>query len=129
MLILFEDGVCEELSAERLPDGTFRLVATPLATSSSVRRGDVLVLREEGKIWRLERVAVAAPHVTLELAMTGDVVRASGLRALFERVEDLGGEWERAYGGVVLIHIAREHAEGIEAMLRSLTSDPAGVDE
>lgn len=123
MLVLFEDGVCEEVEAERLDGDNWRLLSTPLATTSSVRRDDVVVLREDGKIFRFEKIAKAAPFVTLELRMTEAVIRAEGLRALFERVEATGGQWERAHGGVVLLHVLPDHAKEIEAMRDALAHE------
>lgn len=123
MLVLFEDGVCEEVEAERLDGDNWRLLSTPLATSSSVRRDDVVLLREDGKIFRFESIAKPAPYVTLELMMSESVIRAEGLRALFERVDESGGQWERAHGGVVLLHVLPEHVKEIESMRDALSAE------
>lgn len=123
MLVLFEDGVCEEVEAERLEGDRWRLLSTPLATSSNVRRDDVVVLREDGRIFRFEKIAKAAPYVTIELVMSEAVIRAEGLRALFERVEETGGQWERAHGGVVLLHVPPERAAEIQSMRDALSGE------
>lgn len=125
MLVLFEDGVCEEVEAERLDGDHWRLLSTPLATSSAVRRDDVVVLREDGKIFRFEKIARSAPFVTIELRMTEAVIRAEGLRALFEHVEETGGQWERAHGGVVLLHVPPQHASEVESMCDALAGEGA----
>jgi hypothetical protein len=118
MLILFEDGIAEELRAERIGETTFRLSETPLASATTVRRGDVVELADEGKIWRFVAVTEPSPHVTIELVVpTGGWTE---LRDLFDFVAQIGGEWERAYGGVVLLHVPPAHAIDVERRVREL---------
>jgi hypothetical protein len=46
---------------------------------------------------------------------------------LFERVEERGGEWERAHGGVVLLHVPPEHAAEIQSMRDALPARESGA--
>lgn len=120
VLILFDDGVCEEIEAEEVSASSWRLKQTPLASSTSARLGDVVELTPEGKIWRFQRVAEPASHVTIELLVPKDEGDWGALRALFDAVSDAGGEWERAYGGLVLLHVPAHAAHAIVQMADAL---------
>ena len=113
MLILFEDGVCEDVETGSAGESRFLLMQTPMASSTTARRGDVVELQPEGTIWRFVAVVQPAAHVTIELTVpTGDG-DWSALRTLFDTLERLGGQWERAYGGIVLLHVPAERAAEI----------------
>lgn len=118
MLILFDDGIAEELEADRLDASRFRLRETPLASATTAKKGDVLELVDEGKIWRFVAIAERSAHVTIELRVPTE--GWTNLRELFDYIEEIGGEWERAYGGVVLLHVPETHAREIERKIAAL---------
>jgi hypothetical protein len=124
MLILFEDGVCEDVEAGSAGEARFLLLQTPLASSTTARRGDLVELQAEGTIWRFVRVVQPASHVTIELAVPKDDGDWGALRTLFDTLEQVGGEWERAYGGLVLLHVPAAHAEEIRAKVDALLAGP-----
>lgn len=122
MLILFEDGVCEDVETGTAGDSRFMLLTTPLASSTTARRGDVVELAAEGKIWRFLRVVEPSTDVTIELVVPKEHGDWGALRNLFDTLEQLGGKWERAYGGLVLLHVPAQHGETIRAHVEALTA-------
>lgn len=123
MLILFEDGVCEEVEAGAAGESRFLLMQTPLASSTTARRGDVVELESEGRIWRFVRVVHPATHMTIELNVAeGDALESpAALRSIFDALEQAGGQWERAYGGFVLLHVPAPHAAAIQEKVDAFT--------
>lgn len=122
MLILFEDGVCEDVETGTAGESRFMLLTTPLASSTTARRGDVVELAAEGKIWRFLRVVEPSTDVTLQLTVPKDDGDWGALRSLFDALEAVGGRWERAYGGLVLLHVPAEHASSIRDRVDALTA-------
>ncbi|HEX2836108.1 MAG TPA: hypothetical protein VHW00_24095 [Thermoanaerobaculia bacterium] len=119
MRILFEDGVCEDVETE--PDGDFhRLAATPLSSSTDARFGDVIELAAEGPIWRFVRVAEASPFVTLEFLLSREVAESEAFGRVLDHVRDQGGIWERAFGGMVFVHVPPETANDVKSRLAEL---------
>ena len=122
MLILFEDGVCEDVETGTAGESRYLLMQTPLASNTTARRGDVVELEADGKIWRFLRIVRPSTDVTIELTVpTGDGSWGA-LRELFDTLEARGGQWERAYGGLVLLHVPAAHVEELRAKLAALGS-------
>lgn len=119
MRILFDDGVCEDV--ETKPYGDFhRLAATPLSTSADVRLGDVIELAVEGPIWRFVRVVEASPLVTLEFLLSREVAESEAFGRVLDHVRDRGGIWERAFGGMVFVHVPPETVDDVKSRLAEL---------
>lgn len=117
MRIVFEDGVCEDIDTEPMTATRHRLLATPLASSSGARLGDVVELTSDGDIWRFERLLDRSPLVTLDMLVTREIAGAPGFLDLLEQVRRIGGEWEQAFGGIVFIHVPPASVAEIESRL------------
>jgi hypothetical protein len=126
MKIVFEDGVCEDIDTEVMTGSRYRLLATPLSSSSAARLGDVIELASEGDLWRFERVLDRSPLVTLEWAVTQDIAAAPMFHELLEHVRQIGGEWEQAFGGIVFVHLPPASVAEIESRIEELVKPMAG---
>jgi hypothetical protein len=107
--IVFEDHVCEEVDAHQLQGNCFRLLMTPVASSTGARYGDEIELQpEEGGVWRFKRILKPSPLITSEWLVSEDVAESLTLTELLREVRESGGEWERAFGGIVFLHLPDE---------------------
>ena len=122
MRILFEDGTCEDIDTEPVR-GRYRLLATPLCSSSDLRLGDVVELTSEGDIWRFQRVMARSPLVTVEYLVTRKIAELPAFHSLLEKVRQSGGEWERAFGGVVFIHLPPTSVPWIKSQMANLLEE------
>lgn len=120
MKILFEDGVYEDVDAEPLTGNRYRLLATPLSSSSDAKFGDVIELTADGDIWRFERVFDRSSLHTLELLVSQSVAESPASRAVLEHVRQIGGEWERAFGGIVFVHVPPGSVAEIESRMAEI---------
>jgi hypothetical protein len=117
MKIVFDDGVCDDVDAEPLAETRFRLLATPMASNTAARYGDVLELSEEGaegEVWRFVRIAEPSPFVTL----TADAVDDD----LLVDLRGMGGEVEVAFGGIIYLHVPPSRVEGMRQRLATSLS-------
>jgi len=122
MRILFGDGTCEDIDTEPV-GGSYRLLGTPLCSSSDLRLGDVVELTSEGDIWRFQRVMTRSPLVTLEYLVTRKIAELPDFHSLLEQVRTSGGEWERAFGGVVFIHLPPSFVPRIRSRMAELLKE------
>jgi Domain of unknown function (DUF4265) len=105
MRIVFEEGVCEDIDAELIGGDQYRLLATPLCSSSVAKLGDVVQLTNEGSVWRFERLLHSSPLIILEALVTLEIAQTLEFQAFLDHVREIGGVWEQAFGGVVFIHL------------------------
>ncbi len=109
--ILFDDGVCEAVACEPLAEGRARLLASPTASTTEARLGDVVSLEElAGGVRRFVGIAEASPFETFSWPSPVSLGACGALEDLFRRVEETGGKVERAFGGVALVHVTKEQA-------------------
>jgi hypothetical protein len=109
MKIVFDDGVCDDVDVESLGPTRFRLLATPMASGTAARYGDVLELSEEGEVWRFVRIAEPSPFVTLTAGAVDD--------DLLVDLRGMGGEVEVAFGGIIYLHVPPLRVERVRRRL------------
>jgi uncharacterized protein DUF4265 len=122
MRILFDDGVCEDVEAGQIDDKRYRLLWSPLSSSTSAKLGDVIELTQEGEIWRFVRVVEPSPLETLEMVLSREVAESPAFHDLLNFVRDAGGEWEKAFGGIVFLHFPPASGAEVRARLDRLES-------
>lgn len=109
--ILFDDGVCEVVACEPAGEGRVRLAATPTASTTEARLGDVVAVEEiEGGVRRFKGIVEASPYETFAWPEPKALGAAGAFEDLLRRVEETGGRVERAFGGVSLVHVTEEQA-------------------
>ena len=124
MRIVFDDGVCEEVEVE--PAGEYvRLLMTPLASNTHARLGDLVELQnEEGDVARFLRIVEPSTLVTLERIVGGETALSESFLALLAEVRAMGGECERAFGGIFLLHVPPPGVTAVEKRLQMLAERP-----
>ncbi|HEX7809877.1 MAG TPA: hypothetical protein VF608_14170 [Thermoanaerobaculia bacterium] len=122
MRILFDDGVCEDVEAEPVDAIRYRLLWSPLSSSTNAKLGDVVELTPEGEIWRFVRIAEASPLETMQMVLSRELAESSAFHDLLNFVRDIGGEWEKAFGGIVFLHFPPASGDEVRARLDRLES-------
>ncbi|MCM2313727.1 MAG: hypothetical protein NDJ92_01065 [Thermoanaerobaculia bacterium] len=123
--ILFDDGVCEAVPCELLTDGRARLLATPTASQTAARLGDVVMLEPgDGGVSRFVGIVEQSPFEIFSWPAPKALAACGAYEDLLRRVEETGGAVERAFGGVALVHVTKEaRAEVVRRYERIVASD------
>ena len=112
--ILFDDGVCEAVPCETLADGRARLLATPTASQTVARLGDVVTLLPgDGGVLRFAGIVEPSVFETFSWPAPKSLGACGAYEDLLRRVEETGGAVERAFGGVVLVHVTQQEKAAI----------------
>ncbi|MFN7543640.1 MAG: DUF4265 domain-containing protein [Acidobacteriota bacterium] len=71
-----------------------------------------------------KRVAVPSGMTTVNCILTPEQIQAPGLQPLLDRIMSLGGNWERALDGLLMIHLPKSVDLNIEAEVKALSTSP-----
>jgi len=123
MRIVFDDGICEDIEVEPLSGGEVRLLQTPLASATDARYGDAVELKEEGQVHLFQRITARSPLVTTQWTVTEAVAESAELQDVLSNVRGAGGHWERAYGGMMLVHTPDRYAEKVRQALERIVGN------
>jgi hypothetical protein len=119
MRILFEDGVCEEVEVTHLSAESVRLEETPMASSDEGRFGDVIeVARYEGDVFRFVRLIRRSDLEMATFLVSQKVADDEAFIGVLSRATATGVHWERAFGGVLILHGSPGQIAAAEALLR-----------
>ena len=108
--VRFADGITEELSLTPLGSGTYRLEESALI-HDPINLGDIIAAESISED-EIEFVGVSekSPYETLRWLIAKNLTESEGLPRFLERVVEAGGLWERALGGLLILHIPRPSA-------------------
>jgi Domain of unknown function (DUF4265) len=108
--VRFADGITEELSLTPLGSGTYRLEESALI-HDPINLGDIIAAESicEDEI-EFVGVSQKSPYETLRWLIAKNLTESEGLPRFLERVVEAGGLWERALGGLLILHIPRSSA-------------------
>jgi hypothetical protein len=121
MRILFEDGVCEDVEVTSLSSQSVRLEETPLASSEEVRFGDVIEVEPyERDVFRFVRVISRSDLEMSTFLVSQKVAGDEAFTKVLSQVTAIGVHWERAFGGVLMLHGSAGQIAAAEALLREL---------
>jgi hypothetical protein len=96
-----------DVSVEALGQGRYRLTNFPIG-ACRLRFGDVIEARllPDGVLEYVRRVE-RTPFKIYSYIVSSKAVESETLRRLLDKVLDLGGHWERVFGGVLLIALPK----------------------
>jgi hypothetical protein len=109
-IVHFAREFTEQLRLTPLDSGHYRAEESSLL-NDSINLGDELTAKliGEGEISFLH-VSQKSPYVTLRWLISETVIKSDGLDRFLEQVTGAGGLWERALGGLLILHLPRESA-------------------
>jgi hypothetical protein len=114
--ISFEDGITESLLMTALGQEVYR--AEESSMLGVVTYKDVFEARRlsDGSL-RFLRIVTPSGLKTKSWILPIDTIESKGFRAILDSVMELGGCWEQAFGGVLLVHLPPEAADAVEARI------------
>ncbi len=117
--IVYPDGSSEGLLVSSVGPNLYRLEESSLLGEAVF--GDVIEAEpaQDGSL-QFKRVASASDMNTVSCLLTAEQINALGLQPLLDRVMSLGGNWERAMDGVLLVHLPRSVHLDVEAEIKAL---------
>lgn len=119
--ISYPDGSSEGLLVSPVGPNLYRLEESSLLGEAVF--GDVIEAEptQEGSLL-FKRVAAPSGMTTVNCVLTPEQMQAPGLQPLLDRIMSLGGNWERALDGLLMIHLPKSVDLNIEAEVKSLSS-------
>lgn len=119
--ISYPDGSSEGLLVSPVGPNLYRLEESSLLGEAVF--GDVIEAEpmQEG-VLLFKRVAAASGMTTMSCVLTPEQMQAPGLQPLLDRIMSLGGNWERALDGLLMIHLPKSADLDIEAEVKALSS-------
>jgi hypothetical protein len=121
LLISYPDGSSEGLLVTSVGHNLYRLEESSLLGEAVF--GDVIEAEQtqEGGL-RFKRVAAPSDLITVNCVLTHEQMRAPGLQPLLDRIMTLGGNWERALDGLLMVHLPQTVDLDVEAEIKALSS-------
>lgn len=118
--ILYPDGSSEGLIVSSVGPNLFRLEESSLLGEAVF--GDVIEAepRQDGSL-EFKRVAAESEMSTVSCILTLEQMNAPGLQPLLDRIMSLGGNWERAMDGLLMVHLPKSVHIDVEAEIKALT--------
>jgi len=109
-IVHFPGECTEHLRLIPLGSGYYRAEESSLL-NDSINLGDEITAKiiHEGEISFLH-VSHKSPYVTLRWLISETATKSEGLDRFLEQVNGAGGLWERALGGLLILHLPRESA-------------------
>jgi hypothetical protein len=103
--VRFEEGWSEQVSLTPLGSERYRAEESSLA-NDSINLGDVIAGSriDEGEI-KFLNVSQKSSYVTSRWIIPKSAAESDGLTIFLKKLTDIGGLWERALGGVLIIHL------------------------
>lgn len=119
--ISYPDGSSEGLLVSPVGTNLYRLEESSLLGEADF--GDVIEAEptQEGGLL-FKRVAVPSGMTTVNCILTPEQMQAPGLQPLLDRIMSLGGNWERALDGLLMIHLPKSVDLNIEAEVKALSA-------
>lgn len=118
--IYFDNGDSETLILTPLGDDLYMLEESSFlgeAMYKAVIRGTP---REGGN---LLFVSIERPSglVTQSCLLSPDIIDSSDFASILEQIMEVGGNWERAFGGILLVHAPEGRMQEITDRIKALT--------
>jgi hypothetical protein len=118
--VCFENGDTEDLVVTPLGDDLYRLEETSLLGEARYRDVIRARSREDGALLFI-RVESPSDLVTQEWLLSQEIIDSPDFGSILERIMAIGGNWERAFGGLLLVHTPENRVREIAEQIKALT--------
>jgi hypothetical protein len=118
--IVYPDGSSEGLRVTPLGPKRYRLEETSFL--EEVHYGDVIETEPQldGSVL-FRRVVEHSPLQTTSWMLTEQQMNAPNLQTLLDRIMQMGGNWERTFGGVLVVHLPLGVSMDLESEIKALS--------
>src|SRR5208337_1770257 len=124
--ISFHDGRSEGLLVTPLGPNLYRLEESSVFGEASYHDVVEAEPQTDGTL-RFMRVLTPSGLKTVTWVLAEALLESHALSALLERVIAVGGNWERIFGGTLIVHLPPSEQEIIVGESNSLFSQPPGA--
>jgi hypothetical protein len=112
-------GDSETLLLTPVGEDLFRMEESSFLTDAVYR--DVIKATEtEGGALLFNEIAEHSPLVTNSWILQPELIQSDAVQSILKRIMDQGGNWEQAFGGVLMVHTSATTAKEIEEQIRRL---------
>jgi hypothetical protein len=101
------EGVTESATVTKVGARLYRLESVS-AVVDSVNFRDIIEADEDGPTLRFRRVAKKSDWRVFDFLLAKDARESDQMKRVLERVEKVGGHWERIFGGCLFICLPPE---------------------
>lgn len=102
----FADGITEEIPLTHVEDNQYRVEFSSMLTEPRVFYGDVIEINPTGENSAdFVRIVKRSGFVVSCRVIGQKIVESSLLQGLLDEIMRLGGNYERAFGGVLIVHL------------------------
>lgn len=117
--IMFENGDSEDLIVTSLTSNLYRLEESSFV--GEMRYLDVIrAIPLEGGSLLFKEVVTPSTLATQSWVVSKEIVESPELSKVLDRVMAIGGNWEQAFGGVLIIHLPKELMDMIAEQINGL---------
>jgi hypothetical protein len=129
LLITDTDGSKESIAAEKISESTYKLLENPIF-SCKINYGTIVkaVLDEEGNLI-VTKVIRASDFKTRKFILPDNPSSNEFSKKIGNRIIDVGGTWEIAFGGVAFLHIPRNLEFDFKSLFSQLNYFPTEITE
>jgi hypothetical protein len=122
--ITYPNGDSEGLLVSRVEDGNlFRLEESSLLEDAFY--GDIVELLPTGEnTGAFQKVVSRSGLKVLRRIISKEIQNSPKLQPLLERIMQLGGNWERALGGVLFVHLPDSVDFNLDKELKAIHDQP-----
>jgi len=119
--IAFPNSVTEDLPLTHVEGNRYRLNFSSLLGEPRVFYGDVIEIKPTGEKSADFLRIVKRSGLRVSCRVIGkDIIDSPLLQHLLDQIMQLGGNWERAFGGVLLVHLPESVELDLDAALQAI---------
>jgi len=118
--IYFNNGDSEDITLTPLGEDLYMLEESSFLGEAMYKDVIRATRREDGN---LLFVSIERPSglVTQSWLLSQDIIDSSDFGSILERIMEVGGHWERAFGGILLVHTPDGRMQEITDRIKALT--------
>ena len=117
--LVYENGDSEQLALTAVGLGLRRLDESSFV--GDARYGDIIRVKEMDDVALLfVELAERTTLVSQSWIMSADVLKSERMDAILKNVMQVGGMWEQAFGGLLIVHLPPEIAEPVIHQINGL---------
>jgi len=123
--VSFPDDITEDLPLTHLEGNQHRVEFSSLLADPRVFWGDVIEINPTGdKSADFVRVVKLSGFRVYCRIIRPETIESPLFQGFLETIMQLGGNWERAFGGVLMVHLPADTEFDLERELQTLTRVP-----
>jgi hypothetical protein len=122
--VTFPNNVTEGMQLVYIRGNQYRVETSSVLAEPSVFYGDIIEIIPTAQTAAVfQSIVRRSEFKVFDFIISPKIADSPQLQALLESIMQLGGNWERFFGGVLLVHLPRGVELDIDAKLQELARD------